>query len=207
MSSQPLLVLGTGNRKKGLEIADLFRDVGVELRTLGDFDNAIEVVEDADSFSGNAQLKATQQATRLGHWVLAEDSGLLVDPLGGEPGVYSARYSGLHATDQSNMRLLLERLGDTPLEKRTGRYVCHMALADPSGEIRAQSEASCRGRILFEQQGAHGFGYDPLFEIVEYHRTFGQLDPAVKACLSHRARAARRLIPRLMELVDSGSMA
>lgn len=206
MSSQPLLVLGTGNRKKGLEIAHLFRDVGLELRTLGDFDNAIEVVEDADSFSGNARLKATQQAMRLGHWVLAEDSGLQVDPLGGEPGVYSARYSGPHATDQSNMRLLLERLGDTPLEKRTGRYVCQMTLADPSGEIRAQSEGFCRGRILFEQQGTHGFGYDPLFEVVEYHRTFGQLDPAVKACLSHRARAARQLIPRLMELVDSGSL-
>ena len=95
--------------------------------------------------------------------------------LGSRPGVFSARYSGPDATDESNNRLLLEQLGDTPLEQRTARFVCHIAVADPSGEIQAESDASCRGRILFEPRGDDGFGYDPLFEIVEYHRTFAEL--------------------------------
>jgi XTP/dITP diphosphohydrolase len=195
-----MFVLGTTNRKKGLELAGLLAPVGIELRTLDDFANALDVAEVGDTFAANAALKATEQARHLGHWVLAEDSGLMVDALGGAPGVFSARYSGPGATDESNNRLLLNELGNTPIERRTARYVCHMTLSDPLGNIRAESEAYCRGRILFEPQGTHGFGYDPLFEIVEYHCSFGQLGPLVKACLSHRARAARRLIPRVIEL-------
>ena len=121
----------------------------------------------------------------------------------GEPGVFSARYSGPDATDQSNNRLLLEQLGDRPLERRAARFVCHIAVADPSGEIQAESAAACRGRILFEPRGDAGFGYDPLFEIVEYHRTFAEFGLRVKACLSHRARATGRLIPRLIQLADA----
>ncbi|MHC4403076.1 MAG: non-canonical purine NTP pyrophosphatase [Planctomycetota bacterium] len=204
MTSKPLLVLGTANRKKGQEMAGLLAGVGVVLRTLADFPNAIDVVEDGSTFAENAGLKATQQARHLGLWVLAEDSGLTVDALDGAPGVYSARFAGEGADDRSNNRLLLERLGDTPHEKRSARYVCHMTLADPSGAIRAESESCCRGRIAFAPQGSHGFGYDPLFELVEYHRTFGVLGPAVKSCLSHRARAARQLIPALVQWVDSG---
>ena len=101
--------------------------------------------------------------------------------------------------------MLLAQLGDTLLERRTARFVCHVAVADPSGAIRAESEAACRGRILFEPRGHDGFGYDPLFEIVEYHRTFAEFGLRVKAVLSHRARAARRLIPQLMQLADSGA--
>ena len=98
--------------------------------------------------------------------MLADDSGLLVDALGGRPGVLSARYSGPDATDESNNRLLLTQLADTPLDRRAARFVCHIAVADPSGEIQAESEAACRGRILFAPRGHAGFGYDPLFEIV-----------------------------------------
>jgi len=135
---------------------------------------------------------------------LGEDSGLAVDALAGAPGVYSARFSGPGATDESNNRLLLEKLGKTPLEKRTAHYVCHATLADPAGTIQAQADGYCHGRIRFEPVGTGGFGYDPLFEIVEYHRTFGELGPAVKAALSHRARAIRQLIPAMLRLVDSG---
>lgn len=202
-----MLVLGTANRKKGLELAELLAPVGIELRTLADFPDAISVVEDGHTFSANAARKAVDQARHLDRWVLAEDSGLMVDALGGAPGVLSARYSGPDATDESNNRLLLSELANTPLERRTARYVCHMVLSDPSGVIRAESEGCCRGRILLEPRGTHGFGYDPLFEIVEYHRPFGQLGPLVKARLSHRARAAGRLIPQLIELVDSGEVA
>ena len=201
-----MFVLGTTNRKKGQELTGLLAPVGIEWHTLADFPNAISVVEDGDTFAANAALKAVEQARNLGHWVLGEDSGLTVDALGGAPGVFSARYSGPQATDESNNRRLLQELGDTPAERRTAQYVCHIVLSDPTGKVCAESEGTCRGQILFAPQGAHGFGYDPLFEIVEYHRPFGQLGPRAKACLSHRARAIRRLIPQLIELVDSGQM-
>lgn len=200
----PLLVLGTANRKKGRELADLLEPAGLELKTLADFPEAIQVAETGATFAENAALKAARQARHLDRWVLGEDSGLTVDALGGEPGVLSARYSGPGAIDESNNRLLLERLGQVPLEMRTARYVCHLTLCDRSGEIRAEWEAHCSGRIATAPQGTHGFGYDPLFEVVEYHRTFGVLGPVVKGCLSHRARAVRRLIPLLTKLVDSG---
>ena len=199
----PLLVLGTANVKKGRELAELFAPVGLEMRTLADFPDAIEVVEDGETFAANAQRKASQQAQHLGRWVLADDSGLLVDAIDGSPGVFSARYSGPEATDASNNQKLLDALGQLPPEQRTAQFHCHIALSDPSGAIRGESAASCHGRILFAASGGGGFGYDPLFEIVEYHRSFGELSPRVKSCLSHRARAAVRMIPRLMELVDS----
>ena len=199
--SKPLLVVGTANRKKGRELAELFSAVGIELKTLADFPGAIRVVESGATFADNAALKATEQAGHLGQWVLADDSGLEVDALGGAPGVASARFSGPSANDAANNRLLLEKLGAAPLEKRTAQFVCHMVLADPSGKIRAESEGACRGRILFVPRGDRGFGYDPLFEVVEYHRTFAELGIAVKSCISHRARAARMLVPSLIALL------
>jgi XTP/dITP diphosphohydrolase len=192
---RPLLVLGTANRKKGLELADLVAPLGIDVRTLADFPNALAVEETGDTFAANAELKATQQARHLREWVLADDSGLAVDALQGAPGVYSARFAGPQATDEDNNRLLLERLAGVPLERRTAHYVCHVMLADPHGEIRAQAEEYCHGRILESEHGSAGFGYDPYFEIVEYHRTFGELGLAVKACLSHRARAMRQILP------------
>jgi XTP/dITP diphosphohydrolase len=198
-----LLVIGTANRKKGLELADLLRPARLEIRTLADFPQAIAVPEDGATFAENARLKAGQQARHLGHWVLADDSGLMVDALGGAPGVYSARYSGPEATDAANNRKLLAQLAGLPPDARGAQFVCHVAVADPSGAIRAESEASCRGRILDEPRGTAGFGYDPLFEVREYYQTFGQLGPVAKACLSHRARAMRRILPALIALADA----
>jgi len=206
MNAEPDLVLGTANRKKGQELAELFGPAGLEIHTLADFPQAIRVEESGDTLAANARLKATLQARHLGRWVLADDSGLMVDALGGAPGVLSARYAGPGATDDSNNRRLLQELERVAPEKRTARFVCRMALADPAGAVRAESEGACRGRILFEPRGARGFGYDPLFEIAEYHRSFGQLSAAVKACLSHRARAARLLLPTLIALADSGQL-
>jgi len=200
------LILGTHNVKKGRELAELLLPLGIELKTLADMDDPLHVVEDGETFAENAALKATQQARHLGEWVLGEDSGLAVDVLKGAPGVYSARFAGEGATDEANNLKLLEVLGDTPLEQRTAHYVCHMTLSDPSGNVRAESEAICRGRIRREPVGASGFGYDPLFEIVEYHDTFGQLGSAVKAALSHRARAMRAMLPQLARLGNSQSI-
>ena len=195
------LVLGTANRKKGLELAGLLARTGVELRTLADYPQAIEVVEDGDTFAANAALKATQQARHLGQWVMADDSGLAVDALDGAPGVFSARYSGpARRTPATTSGCWMPSA--TCLRSGAAQFVCHICLADPSGAVRGESHAACRGRILFSPEGESGFGYDPFFEIVEYHRSFGVLSPLVKSHLSHRARAAARIVPRLIQLMD-----
>lgn len=204
MPPQPILVMGTRNRKKLGELLDLLAPHGIELRSLDDFPAAIEIDETGSTFAENAALKAVQQARQLGQWVLGEDSGLAVDFLNGSPGVYSARFSGENATDSSNNQLLLEKLAGVPLDRRSAYYVCHATLASPSGEIVAEAEDYCRGRILNEASGAGGFGYDPLFEVVECHRTFGELSPAVKSVLSHRSRAIRAMVPKIVAALRVG---
>ena len=204
MSSTRILVLGTHNRKKGKELERLLAPFGFHLKTLADFSDAIEVVEVGDSFAANATKKAIEQSRHLGHWLIGEDSGLEVDALGGAPGIYSARYTGEGANDKSNNQYLLEQLTNTPFAQRTAHYTCHIALADPSGNVRAECEARCHGRIATEPSGSTGFGYDPLFEVVEYHRTFGELGETVKSVLSHRSRAIGQILPQILTLVDSG---
>jgi XTP/dITP diphosphohydrolase len=204
MPSAAALVLGTRNQGKVAELSALLAPLPLTILTLADFPAAIEVEETGDSFAANAALKATQQAKALNAWVLGEDSGIAVAALAGAPGIFSARYAGLHATDEQNNARLLAELADAPPERRTARYVCQVALSDPEGNVHARCGATCNGRILREPAGSAGFGYDPLFEIVEYHRTFGQLGSSVKAALSHRARAVEKLIPRLAELLRGG---
>lgn len=199
-----MLVLGTHNVKKGIELRDFLLPYGVQLRTLADFPESIEVVEDGDSFEANATLKATQQARHLGQWMIGEDSGLLVDALDGAPGIYSARFAGENATDELNNERLLHDLRDVPDTKRTAHYACHVVLSDPDGQVKLHCHNICRGRIRQAPAGSGGFGYDPLFEIVEYHRTFGELGRSVKAVLSHRARAMRQFIPQLMPFIRRG---
>jgi XTP/dITP diphosphohydrolase len=117
--------------------------------------------------------------------------------------VYSARYAGPAATDEQNNRKLLDELQNVPLAKRTAHYVCCVAVADAGGQVRAEAEGRVNGLIANEPHGSYGFGYDPLFLIREYHKTFGQLGPRVKRHLSHRARALERLRPQLMFLLSS----
>lgn len=199
--SQPRLILGTHNQKKGEELAKMLVPLDLEVVTLADISNAMEVVEDGDTFAANARLKATQQAKHLDEWVLADDSGIEVAALDGAPGIYSARFAGAAASDADNNRLLLEKLGDLPPERRGARYCCQVALSDPQGEVRAESFAVCYGRIRTEPVGSNGFGYDPLFEVREYHRTFGELGPHVKRALSHRSRAMRMILPQVVMLL------
>ena len=205
MNQQYDLVLGTHNRKKGSELATLLAPYDFYLRTLADFPDSLVVEETGTSFAENAALKACQQAGHLKQWVMGEDSGLSVDCLDGAPGIFSARYSGENASDESNNRHLLDQLSEIPASQRTAYYTCHIAIADPAGEIRLCCEATCRGTIRRAETGSAGFGYDPLFEIQEYHQTFGQLGDDVKALLSHRARAIRQLIPGLLQLARSGN--
>lgn len=204
--SEHVLVLGTHNQKKRQELEQLLAPLGLSLLTLSDVEDAIEVEETGTTFSENAALKASQQAQNLGMWVMGEDSGISVVALNNEPGVYSARYSDPGATDQRNNEKVLAELGNTPLEKRTAFYTCHMAISDPTGQIRATAEDYCYGRIRFEPSGENGFGYDPLFEIPEYHRTFGELGPSIKKVLSHRSRAIRKITAQICELMATGGL-
>ncbi|MEW4570760.1 RdgB/HAM1 family non-canonical purine NTP pyrophosphatase [Tautonia sp. JC769] len=195
------IVLATRNVKKGREMAGLIappwepnpRLARLVVLTLDGFPDAPEVEEDADTFAGNARKKASETAQAVGRWVIADDSGLTVDALDGEPGVYSARYAGVHGDDDANNRKLLEALADVPDDRRGAAFVCSLALSDPSGTIVLEAEGACRGRIARQIHGERGFGYDPLFIILEYHKTFGELSTLVKHQLSHRARAFERL--------------
>jgi len=206
-SVYPTVVLASRNQKKSAEIRALLAPYGIPLVSVADFSQAGEVIEDGNSFRENAEKKAAQTALALQHWAIGEDSGLQVDALNGAPGIYSARFSGEHATDASNNDKLIKELQNVPAERRGSGYVCHVAVADPTGTIRLNVEATCRGQITSEPHGQHGFGYDPYFLIPEYHQTFGQLSPLVKQTLSHRARAFERLIPQLLKVLSDSTLA
>ena len=197
-ATAPILVLGTTNAGKLRELSELLAPLGIPCESLAGHAGAVEVEETGGSFAENAALKAVEQARALGRWVLAEDSGLVVDALGGAPGIYSARFSGAGATDARNNALLLERLAGRRGSERAAHYACHATLADPSGNVVATSTGICSGQIAESPAGSGGFGYDPLFIVTEYHRTFGDLSPAVKALISHRARALRAIIPAIL---------
>lgn len=199
----PEIVLSSRNRKKIGEIEELFAPYGIRLVGVTDFEHVPEVVEDRDTFAANAAKKATEVARVLNRWVIAEDSGLCVDALGGAPGIYSARYAGEQGADEQNNEKLLVELSAVPTEKRSAHYVCHAVLSDPHGAVRLSSEGRCSGRILREFHGDQGFGYDPLFLVQEFHQTFGQLPPAVKRHISHRAKAFERLIPQILRLFEN----
>jgi len=193
------IVLASRNRGKLAEIVEMLKPHGIHVRAVDEFPDVPDVVEDSETFAGNAAKKASETAQVLTRWTIGEDSGLMVDALSGAPGVHSARFAGEPSDDERNNQKLRDELDGVPPEKRTAQYVCHVAVADETGTIRLQEEATCCGRIVEESRGTGGFGYDPLFLIPEYHRTFGELPPVVKRHLSHRARAFERLIPRLVK--------
>lgn len=189
----PRLVIGSRNQKKLVELQDLLGDLPIEIVNLSLWPNVPDVDETGKTFEENARLKATGYAVATGEWVLAEDSGLVVPALKGQPGIYSARYAGTHGDDAANNAKLLAQLAPLPDDRRAGYYVCVAALASPSGEVKAVAEGRCHGTIIKEPRGSGGFGYDPLFEIPEFHRTFGELSLRVKQALSHRAKAVTQL--------------
>ena len=194
------IVLSSRNKKKAREVSEILAPAGFVVVPVTEFPDIPEVDEDGTTFAENAAKKASEVARRLNRWVIGEDSGLQVDALNGAPGIYSARYSGEGATDESNNRKLIADLDGIPNEKRGAGYICSVALSDPSGTIRIACEGTCRGRILTEAYGEGGFGYDPFFLIPEYHLTFGQLSSTVKHRLSHRARAFAKFLPLLKNL-------
>jgi XTP/dITP diphosphohydrolase len=185
------LLLATNNRGKVDEYRRLLKDIPFELVTLADAGITAEVDEVGESLEENARLKATVLAGRSGLLAIADDSGLEVDALGGEPGRLSARYAGEGASDKDRVNYLLSRLKDVPWEKRTARFRCVIAVATPSGEV-ALSSGECRGLITLEPKGSQGFGYDPIFYLPELGKTMAELPMEVKNQISHRGQAARK---------------
>ena len=149
------------------------------------------VAETGETFAENARLKARAGSSMFGGWTLADDSGLEVDALGGEPGVRSSRYAGRDASDDDRIALLLRRLTAAPPAERTARFRCALVISAPDGSIVFETEGRCEGRIADLPRGTHGFGYDPIFLVGDGNRTMAELGPAAKDRVSHRGHAAR----------------
>ena len=183
------LLLGTRNPGKVIEITDILVGLGWSFSSLQEFPNVGEAEENFTTFAENAIAKAQFYASATGLCALADDSGLEVEALGGAPGVFSARYAGVHASDADRRTLLLSELGKTGDTTRRARFVAVVAISNPNGEILNLSEGVCNGAITFAPRGAGGFGYDPLFIPDGYTQTFAELPDTVKNLISHRARA------------------
>jgi XTP/dITP diphosphohydrolase len=201
------LMLGTTNRGKISELAALldarWPQVGKptwQIDAMAPSDLP-EVAETGATVAENGAIKATAYARACSEWTLADDTALVVDALGGAPGIHTARYAGPNASPADNRRRLLAELDGVPIERRGARFMCHLALADPTGLVRATSEGCCHGRICLTPAGDEGFGYDPLFEIIEFRRTFAELGLATRSVLSHRARAMEKMIPQIVHLL------
>ncbi|HBX23518.1 MAG TPA: XTP/dITP diphosphatase [Desulfotomaculum sp.] len=194
------LVLATRNTGKVKELQELLAGTGMEVISLADFPGVPEVVEDGDTFQANAIKKARQVAETVGEVTLSDDSGLEVDYLGGAPGVISARFAGAQHDDEANNRKLLDLLSAVPWEKRTGRFRCVVALAVPDGTIETV-EGTCEGIITTEPKGDQGFGYDPLFFVPEYEKTFAELNAAEKNLISHRGKALTKALDVLKRTI------
>lgn len=199
LGQRPRLVLATRNLKKLREMQQLLADLPLDIVDLSVYPQAPVVKETLDTFAGNATLKAVETARALHEWCLGEDSGLVVPALNGAPGVDSAHYAGVHGDDVANNARLLREMAGLRGEERKAYYVCVAVLADPDGQVVAQTEGRCYGLIAETERGQGGFGYDPLFILPEYGRTFGELPPEVKQRHSHRAAALAQLRPVLLE--------
>lgn len=193
MSDRKKVVLATRNQGKVKEFNRLFADYGWEGISLAQYEGVPEVVEDGDTFEANALKKAIEISTYLQLPALGDDSGLEVDALDGRPGVYSARYAGEEATDEQNWRKLLHELEDVPMEQRTARFRCTLALVVP-GEEPIIATGACEGLIAREPKGTNGFGYDPVFYIPELEKRMAELLPEEKNQISHRAKVMQKLL-------------
>ncbi|MCS6873252.1 MAG: RdgB/HAM1 family non-canonical purine NTP pyrophosphatase [Pyrinomonadaceae bacterium] len=195
------LLVGTGNKGKLLEITEKFGELPIELKSLKDFPEILQPEETGRTFAENAILKARWYSTQTGLWTLADDSGLEVEALGGLPGVISARYAGVGAKDEDNIRKLLDELKNE--RNRSARFVCSMAVSDEKGILRFLAEGVCDGIIAFKPRGKNGFGYDSVFIPKGFDKTFGELSSLVKQKISHRARALQKIISFFSDFIGN----
>ena len=194
------VVIATNNAHKVAEIRTALNFEGWEFLTLSQCEPYPEPVEDADTFAGNALIKAKAAHEHTGFAALADDSGLVVDALGGEPGVYSARYAGEHGDDDANNALVLQKLEGVPDEKRTARFACSLAFVDEDGTY-IPADGFIEGRIGHGLRGTNGFGYDPMFLPDEFGwtKTLAEVSQDEKNAISHRGNALRALKAKLDE--------
>jgi len=190
------LLLATNNRGKARELKELLRELPLELVLPGELGITAEMAETGTTFEENAKIKATVLAKRSGLLSLADDSGLEVDTLGGEPGPLSARYAGEGASDKERVDYLLAKLKGVPREKRTARFRCVIAIATPEGKVEL-CFGECQGLITFGPKGERGFGYDPVFYFPGLDKTMAELPLDIKNRVSHRGAAAREAVEYL----------
>lgn len=191
-------VLATGNTHKVREVREILHGLPLEVVPMGEAGFAGEIEENGETFEENALIKARAVHAVTGGFVMADDSGLAVDALGGAPGIHSARYGGRDATYPEKIALLWDALRGVPDEARTARFVCAVAVVRPDGSSFTV-RGTCEGRIAHEMRGEGGFGYDPVFLMPEFDRTTAELDAAEKHAVSHRGRALRLMVDRLRD--------
>ncbi|MBI4196554.1 MAG: XTP/dITP diphosphatase [Deltaproteobacteria bacterium] len=194
-------IIATKNFGKFREISSGLQGLGLRLRALSEFPDILDVDENQESFEGNARIKASSVVERLKLPVIADDSGLVVKALGGQPGVRSARYAGPKASDQENLEKLLKAMERVPAGQREAAYVCVLVIGLPSGKEWIIRE-ECWGEIAFRPKGSGGFGYDPIFFIPETQKTMAELSIKQKNTISHRGKA----IQKLRELFGCGAV-
>lgn len=182
------MIFATGNEGKIKEIKAILGDIGEEIISMKEAGIDIDIVEDGKTFEENAIIKAKAVMERTGQLVLADDSGLEVDALGGEPGIYSARYMGENTSYEIKNRNIIERLEGVEGDARSARFVCVIAAAFPDGET-VTTRGTIEGVIAKEPAGENGFGYDPIVYVPEYNMTTGQMEPEAKNAISHRGKA------------------
>ena len=192
------ILIGTKNRDKFSEIREILSGLDIELLSAADFDEFPDVVEDKDTIEGNAIKKAEEMATRSRMYVLADDTGLFVDALGGDPGVYSARYAGETCSYRDNRMKLLDEM--TGITERNASFRTVVALADDIGKVLATVEGRVEGKIIFEEKGNKGFGYDSIFLCHETGKTFAEMSSDDKHKISHRGRAFKKMLTKIKEL-------
>lgn len=193
------IIFATGNEGKMAEIRAILEDLGIPVLSMKEAGITADIVEDGKSFEENADIKARVIMELTGDVVLADDSGLEIDYLNGEPGIYSARYMGEDTSYEIKNKNLIDRLAGVPDEKRTARFVCAISAALPDGTI-LRSRGTIEGIIGYEAKGEHGFGYDPIFYLPEYGCTTAELSPEKKIELSHRGKALRLIKEELKRM-------
>ena len=194
------IIIATKNAGKAKEFEHIFKPYNVRVKSLLDFEEMDDIVEDGKTFEENALIKARAIASQFNQMVLADDSGLEVDALDGRPGVYSARYAGEGRNDEDNILKVLHELEGVPTDERGAHFVCALAIVTPQGD-EVVVRGTCEGRILTECLGTEGFGYDPIFYLPHLSKTMAQLPKSEKNVLSHRADAFVKLQPYLEKLL------
>ena len=192
------IIIATGNNDKVREIDEILQGTGFEAVSMKSLGLHPDIVEDADSFRGNALKKAMAVHELTKEYVMADDSGLCIDALDGAPGIYSSRFCGEDSTYEEKFKKIFELLKDVPEEKRTAHFTCAIAVVRPDGS-HFTVEEYFNGVLHEEPAGENGFGYDPIFFVPEYNMTSAQMTPAMKHSMSHRGKALRAMVEKLTE--------